>query len=357
MVSKEDLFSSSYTLQMPIREACYFVVQRIQPCKQMLWKHAQARQHAKGQGPTLMLQICVTGLSIKKGGCLDIVVADATDAASEGSLRKRVQIIAHGNDTFVVTVCIPKSTTKAAIACELIQIQEVSNWVRRVEQRQMATFKCGAKQEMSKTLRVINSVRRPEIGIPLSIKQYKFLTPSVLIGRLVNAHQHLLALKISDYHGMNQEVVIMHWACSKLTVSSAILDPTLLEILLDKLKLYEVVNNHDELMSNFFAQPDALAYGKTCNGNRPSLSILLPSLDAYIIGQLLAIYEHKIAVEGESHVAVVVLVNMNIAVKMDWKSGVSCGRFVTQAMDYQRHYCETWILVNRGYDVWNWRST
>nr|XP_043614977.1 glucose-6-phosphate isomerase, cytosolic [Erigeron canadensis] len=78
----------------------------------------------------------------------------------------------------------------------------------------------------------------------------------------------------------------------------------------------EVVNNHDELMSNFFAQPDALAYGKTpeqlqsenvashlvphktFTGNRPSLSILLPSLDAYRIGQLLAIYEHRIAVEG-----------------------------------------------------------
>ena len=28
--------------------------------------------------------------------------------------------------------------------------------------------------------------------------------------------------------------------------------------------LGEVVNNHDELMSNFFAQPDALAYGKVC---------------------------------------------------------------------------------------------
>ena len=26
--------------------------------------------------------------------------------------------------------------------------------------------------------------------------------------------------------------------------------------------LGEVVSNHDELMSNFFAQPDALAYGK-----------------------------------------------------------------------------------------------
>ncbi|PIN06726.1 Glucose-6-phosphate isomerase [Handroanthus impetiginosus] len=78
----------------------------------------------------------------------------------------------------------------------------------------------------------------------------------------------------------------------------------------------ELVSNHDELMSNFFAQPDALAYGKTpeqllkenvphhlishktFTGNRPSFSLLLPSLNAYNIGQLLAIYEHRIAVEG-----------------------------------------------------------
>ncbi|KAK7266250.1 hypothetical protein RIF29_18892 [Crotalaria pallida] len=69
-------------------------------------------------------------------------------------------------------------------------------------------------------------------------------------------------------------------------------------------------------MSNFFAKPDALAYGKTpkqlnkenvpphlvprkmFSGNRPTLSLLLPSLNAYNIGQLLAIYEHRIAVEG-----------------------------------------------------------
>ncbi|XVF73718.1 hypothetical protein PTKIN_Ptkin13bG0005400 [Pterospermum kingtungense] len=78
----------------------------------------------------------------------------------------------------------------------------------------------------------------------------------------------------------------------------------------------EVVSNHDELMSNFFVQPDALAYGKvaeqllkenvpwhliphkTFSGNRPSLSLLLPSLNAYNIEQLLASYEHRIAVEG-----------------------------------------------------------
>jgi len=78
----------------------------------------------------------------------------------------------------------------------------------------------------------------------------------------------------------------------------------------------EPVSNHDELMSNFFAQPDALAYGKgpaelkaegvaeslishkTFPGNRPSSSLLLQRLDAFQVGQLLAIFEHRTVVEG-----------------------------------------------------------
>ncbi|CAN4104407.1 unnamed protein product [Withania somnifera] len=92
-------------------------------------------------------------------------------------------------------------------------------------------------QEMSKTLRVLNAVRHPDIGIPLSIQQYKLLTPAVLIARLINAHRHLLALQISEYLSMNQEVVVMHWASTKITASAAIPDATLLEMLLDKLKI------------------------------------------------------------------------------------------------------------------------
>jgi len=78
----------------------------------------------------------------------------------------------------------------------------------------------------------------------------------------------------------------------------------------------EIVSNHDELMCNFFAQADALAFGKTAvelraesvpdaliphktfTGNRPSLSILMPQLGAYETGQLLALYEHRVAVQG-----------------------------------------------------------
>merc|ERR1712054_493236 len=78
----------------------------------------------------------------------------------------------------------------------------------------------------------------------------------------------------------------------------------------------EPVSNHDELMSNFFAQPDALALGKTpqelraegvpenliphktFTGDRPSLSLLLPTCDAKNLGLLLALYEHRTAVQG-----------------------------------------------------------
>eukprot|EP00466_Bigelowiella_natans_P002556 jgi/Bigna1/58608/fgenesh1_pm.122_\ len=79
----------------------------------------------------------------------------------------------------------------------------------------------------------------------------------------------------------------------------------------------EPVANHDELMANFFAQPDALAIGQTARqlreagvaeelvphkmmpGDRPSTVILIDRpLDAHTIGQLLALYEHRIAVQG-----------------------------------------------------------
>ncbi|KAJ0961270.1 hypothetical protein J5N97_000770 [Dioscorea zingiberensis] len=92
-------------------------------------------------------------------------------------------------------------------------------------------------QEMCKILRVLNAVRNYEIGIPLSIQQYKVLTAPVLIGCLINANHHLVALRISEYINLNPEVVIMHWACAKITTSAPIQDVPLLESLLDKLKL------------------------------------------------------------------------------------------------------------------------
>ncbi|KAM0932749.1 putative transcription factor WD40-like family [Dioscorea sansibarensis] len=97
-------------------------------------------------------------------------------------------------------------------------------------------------QEMCKILRVLNAVRNYEIGIPLSIQQYKVLTAPVLIDRLINANHHLVALRISEYINLNPEVVVMHWSCAKITASAAIQDVPLLETLLDKLKLCKGVS-------------------------------------------------------------------------------------------------------------------
>ncbi|GJF16479.1 glucose-6-phosphate isomerase [Mycolicibacterium cyprinidarum] len=73
---------------------------------------------------------------------------------------------------------------------------------------------------------------------------------------------------------------------------------------------------HDLLMSNFFAQTQVLAFGKTAQeisdegtapevvphkvmpGNRPSTSILATKLTPSVVGQLIALYEHQVFVEG-----------------------------------------------------------
>ena len=73
---------------------------------------------------------------------------------------------------------------------------------------------------------------------------------------------------------------------------------------------------HDLLMSNFFAQTQVLAFGKTAEeiaaegtppsvvphkvmpGNKPTTSILATRLTPSVLGQLIALYEHQVFTEG-----------------------------------------------------------
>ncbi|WP_241581590.1 glucose-6-phosphate isomerase [Rosenbergiella nectarea] len=83
-------------------------------------------------------------------------------------------------------------------------------------------------------------------------------------------------------------------------------------------------DHHDKLLSNFFAQTEALAFGKSkeavekeftdagksaqevahivpfkvFEGNRPTNSILLKEITPYSLGALIAMYEHKIFTQG-----------------------------------------------------------
>jgi len=81
-------------------------------------------------------------------------------------------------------------------------------------------------------------------------------------------------------------------------------------------ELGELAGHHDLLMANFFAQTQALAFGKTPEevaaegvpaelvphktfpGNRPTTTILASELSPSVLGQLVALYEHKVFVQG-----------------------------------------------------------
>ena len=64
-------------------------------------------------------------------------------------------------------------------------------------------------------------------------------------------------------------------------------------------------DHHQKLLSNFFAQTEALMNGtvnedpyKTFDGNRPSNSFLIDQVTPFSLGKLIALYEHKIFVQG-----------------------------------------------------------
>ena len=80
--------------------------------------------------------------------------------------------------------------------------------------------------------------------------------------------------------------------------------------------LNPTLNHHDLLMSNLFAQSEALAFGKTeaevraedvpewqvphrvCEGNRSSNTLLFERLTPTTLGQLVALYEHSVFTQG-----------------------------------------------------------
>ncbi|XP_026458266.1 L-arabinokinase-like [Papaver somniferum] len=88
-------YSGSMVLQMPIREACHVAVQRTHPTKQKIWKHAQARQLAKGQEITPILQIVSYGSELSnRGPTFDMDIADLMDGEQPMSYEKAQKFFA-----------------------------------------------------------------------------------------------------------------------------------------------------------------------------------------------------------------------------------------------------------------------
>ncbi|MEQ1560549.1 MAG: glucose-6-phosphate isomerase [Methyloglobulus sp.] len=129
---------------------------------------------------------------------------------------------------------------------------------------------------------------------------------------------------------------------------------------------YDLPEHHEILVSNFFAQPEALMRGKTAeevvselpadqradsvlvaskvfDGNKPSNSFLYKQLTPKTLGSLLAFYEHKIFVQG-------IIWNINSFDQM----GVELGKLLAKVIQpelnnnefIKSHDCSTNGLIN-----------
>ena len=62
--------------------------------------------------------------------------------------------------------------------------------------------------QVCQSLRILNALRVPSVGLPLTLGQLDALGPPVLISRLVNAQRHLLALRIAEMLNMDTDKVL-----------------------------------------------------------------------------------------------------------------------------------------------------
>ncbi|HDR1932222.1 glucose-6-phosphate isomerase [Pasteurella multocida] len=118
----------------------------------------------------------------------------------------------------------------------------------------------------------------------------------------------------------------------------------------------QLADHHEKLLSNFFAQTEALAFGKTkeeveaefvkagksldevkevvpfkvFTGNKPTNSILVQKITPFTLGALIAMYEHKIFVQG---------VMFNIYSFDQW--GVELGKQLANRILPELANCET----------------
>jgi hypothetical protein len=126
-------------------------------------------------------------------------------------------------------------------------------------------------------LRIINQLRQPEVGIPLTMTQLRTLTIKSLIHRIINRGLYPLALKFCHFLKFTPEEgeipVLMHWAEKKITMSQG---PS-----------HEIARDIIERMKEYDVRvPYAKLAKMAKNSRKPELAKLLLSEETTIENQI-----------------------------------------------------------------------
>jgi hypothetical protein len=96
--------------------------------------------------------------------------------------------------------------------------------------------------EKAKLLRVLNALRhRTDVGVPLTFAQLEAIDVEVIIDRLVNRHEHMLAWRVCKYLAIPVNTVLVNWAiCKILAADKEVSDESLARAILKKLLAEDV---------------------------------------------------------------------------------------------------------------------
>lgn len=70
--------------------------------------------------------------------------------------------------------------------------------------------------EMCRVLRVLNALRDPNVGVPLTLRQFKYLQPLVILDRLIFRKHYALAIQIAKHLKLPESRILEHWAFHKI---------------------------------------------------------------------------------------------------------------------------------------------
>ena len=144
--------------------------------------------------------------------------------------------------------------------------------------------------EVARRLRVLNDIRKPDVGLPLTMQQFLRLTPDVLVSRLTIRCHHFLALRICDLLKLKNDNVLIHWGCEKiirLAATTTMSDEQIRDVIRSKLRPYEYATS-GALTSSSYRSHSSSNTATSNNANlrrRKKISYLEIATAAYSMGR------------------------------------------------------------------------
>ena len=174
----------------------------------------------------------------------------------------------------------------------------------------------------ARALRVLNSLRDPDVGLPLTSAQLTELTIPVLLDRLLSRNAHRLALALAGFMGTqaDRDRALVHWACAKVRASRGMPDEALAALVGSRL-----ANARSVSYADIAAAADAA-------GRRVLATLLLdkePSA-AFRVPILLRMRERRLALEkalesGDGDLTHLVIATLRKACAAEGEAGAGIG--------------------------------